>query len=237
MEGEQRFLLRFRNANQIVRVAADGDGPFKRTPSQMNELRIIEHGSLVVGLDGRIAAVGTDHEVDSQLGPKVVYENVVDCTGKCLVPGLCDAHTHAVWAGDRVHEFALKLAGATYMEIHAKGGGIGFTVGHTRTASEESLLNLLCGRLDRMLQLGTTLIESKSGYGLETETELKMLRVLHRANKSHDMDIVSNFCGGHSVPKGFVFFFFFFLYNFLNEFSSKFVIVVCVSCISNIVKE
>lgn len=199
---KRRYLLRLRNAKQIVRVAAEGDGLFKRTVSAMNELRIVEHGTLVVGLDGRIAFVGPNAEVDVQAGSDAVFEQDVDCTGKVLIPGLCDAHTHAVWAGDRVHEFAMKLAGATYMEIHAKGGGIGFTVGHTRAASEETLLELLLGRLDRMLQLGTTLIESKSGYGLETETELKMLRVLHKANVVHEIDIVSNFCGGHSVPKG-----------------------------------
>lgn len=96
----------------------------------------------------------------------------------------------------------MKLAGATYMEIHAKGGGIGFTVGHTRNASEEKLLLLLQQRLDRMMRQGTTLVEGKSGYGLETETEMKLLRVLHEADQKHPVDIVSNYCGAHSVPKG-----------------------------------
>lgn len=195
-------MLRLRNAKQIVRVAIAEDGLMKRSVAHMNELRIVENGTLVVGLDGRIVFVGPDHEAEAVVGKDAKFERDEDCTGKVLLPGLCDAHTHAVWAGDRVHEFAMKLAGATYMEIHAKGGGIGFTVGHTREASEETLLKLLLERLDRMLQLGTTLIESKSGYGLETETEIKMLRVLHKANAKHPMDIVSNFCGGHSVPKG-----------------------------------
>ncbi len=198
---EERFLLRLRNARQVVRVAAAGDGLVKKSVAAMNELRIIEHGTLLVGLDGRIADVGPAAEVEARHAG-ASYEQDVDCTGRCVLPGLCDGHTHAVWAGDRVHEFAMKLAGATYMEIHAKGGGIGFTVEHTRQASEAELLRLLLGRLDRMVRLGTTLVESKSGYGLEAATELKMLRVLHAANAQHPVDIVSNFCGAHSVPRG-----------------------------------
>ncbi len=202
MKGPRRFLLRLRNARQIVCVAKEGDGPHKQGVAAMNNLHIVEGGCLVVGMDGRIVAVGTEKEVESIVGNEAEFEREENCEGRVVVPGLCDGHTHAVWAGDRVHEFAMKLAGATYMEIHAKGGGIGFTVGHTRSASEESLLQLLLDRLDRMLELGTTTIESKSGYGLETETELKMLRVLHRANQMHPIDIFSNYCGGHSVPKG-----------------------------------
>lgn len=103
-----------------------------------------------------------------------------------------------MWAGDRVHEFAMKLAGATYMDIHKMGGGIGFTVQHTRNATEETLLNLLLPRLDRMLKFGTTTTEAKSGYGLNTETEIKMLKVLHTAQQHHPVEIVSTYLGAHS---------------------------------------
>jgi imidazolonepropionase len=82
------------------------------------------------------------------------------------------------------------------------GGGIGFTVNHTRAASEADLLTSLLGRLDRALRLGTTLLEAKSGYGLELETELKMLKVIQQAHDMHPVDLVANYCGGHSVPKG-----------------------------------
>lgn len=93
----------------------------------------------------------------------------------CVLPGFVDAHTHPVWAGDRVHEFAMKLAGATYLDIHKAGGGIGFTVEHTKNATNETLSSLLISRLDRMLKFGTTLVEAKSGYGLELETEVIIL--------------------------------------------------------------
>jgi imidazolonepropionase len=119
-----------------------------------------------------------------------------------LLPGLCDGHTHPVWAGDRVNEFKMKLAGASYMDVHKQGGGIQFSVRKTREASHDELATLFAQRLDRMLRHGTTLIEAKSGYGLRWPTELKMLRVLHEVNRVHPIDVVSNFCGAHSVPKG-----------------------------------
>ncbi|XP_068132881.1 probable imidazolonepropionase isoform X2 [Hyperolius riggenbachi] len=126
----------------------------------------------------------------------------IDCTGKCVLPGLVDAHTHPVWAGDRVHEFAMKLAGATYMDIHAAGGGIHFTVDHTEAASEEKLYCSFKQRLQSMLRTGTTLVECKTGYGLKLETELKMLKVIRRAQKELDIGISPTYCGAHSVPKG-----------------------------------
>ncbi len=96
----------------------------------------------------------------------------------------------------------MKLAGATYMDIHSKGGGIGFTVRHTRESSEDELLSLFLGRLKRMLKLGSTLVEAKSGYGLNSDTELKMLRVIHRAKDMQPVELVANYCGAHSVPSG-----------------------------------
>ncbi|XP_042230180.1 probable imidazolonepropionase isoform X1 [Homarus americanus] len=96
----------------------------------------------------------------------------------------------------------MKLAGATYMEVHAAGGGINFTVEHTRAASEEKLLQLLLPRLHRMSRAGTTLVECKSGYGLDVDTELKMLRVLEKARPHAHLTISSTFCGAHSVPRG-----------------------------------
>jgi len=116
-----------------------------------------------------------------------------------VIPGLVDGHTHAVWAGDRCHEFEMKLQGATYMDIHKAGGGIGFTVKKVRESSAEELMALLKKRLDLMLKNGTTLVEAKSGYGLNLESELKMLEVLHRCQ--HPVEIVSNYLGAHSVPK------------------------------------
>lgn len=130
------------------------------------------------------------------------YVHELDARDCVVMPGLIDGHTHPVWAGDRVHEFALKLAGATYMDVHRAGGGIGFTVEHTKAASEATLLSLLLQRLDRALRQGTTLLEAKSGYGLELATELKMLRVIESASRVHPVELVATFCGAHSVPKG-----------------------------------
>ena len=104
--------------------------------------------------------------------------------------------------GDRSNEFAMKLAGAGYMEIHAAGGGIHYTVKKTKEASEEKLLDLLRGRLDQMISQGTTTIEAKSGYGLELETEIKMLKVIEQAKSEHQMPIQSTYLAAHAVPIG-----------------------------------
>ena len=196
------YKLYIRNAAQVVQVV-DKKQPFLRGPTECNQIAIIPNGSVLVGSDGRIAKVGTSKEVDeflSKSGGTVQKE--IDATGKCILPGFVDGHTHPVWAGDRAHEFILKLNGASYMEVQNAGGGIGFTTQKTRDATEDELLELLEERLARMLRFGSTTIEGKSGYGLDADTECKMLRVLHRASQKQPIDIVSNFCGAHAVPKG-----------------------------------
>jgi len=190
-----------RNAAQLVIVCSGGQ--HYKAGKEQDKVEVIENGTIIVGHDGNIAAVGTDEELSREEAFRTAtYEVDLDATGKVVLPGLVDGHTHPVWAGDRVHEFAMKLAGATYMEIHKAGGGIGFTVEHTRLASEEQLLELCLQRLQRMLRLGTTLVECKSGYGLETETEMKLLKVLHAAKSKTSIEIVANYLGAHSVPKG-----------------------------------
>ncbi|KAF1795720.1 Metal-dependent hydrolase [Phytophthora cactorum] len=198
------FRLRIANARQIVQVCANGE-PFKSGAAQ-KELAVLENASLVVDQAGMIASVGPAADVEKWLSAQpqpVSFGKDVDARGMVVLPGFVDAHTHPVWSGNRVNEFAMKLAGATYMEVHESGGGINNTVRHTKKSSEAELLELLRARLDRMLRSGTTLIEAKSGYGLETDTELKMLRVLHTAStgdNAHPVEIVSNYLGGHSVP-------------------------------------
>ncbi|KIH66365.1 imidazolonepropionase domain protein [Ancylostoma duodenale] len=118
-----------------------------------------------------------------------------------LLPGFVDGHSHPVFAGDRVHEFAMKLAGATYMEVQAAGGGIHFTTSKTREASEQYLLEEFKRIAVTMLRNGTTTLEAKSGYGLDTESELKMLRVLSRVPEETSLEISATFCGAHAVPK------------------------------------
>ncbi|KAI3633523.1 hypothetical protein MIR68_008470 [Amoeboaphelidium protococcarum] len=170
---------------------------------QLMQVGLLLNATVVVDNDGKIFAVDTEANLQQQdWYMNAVFEQTVDMRGKVLMPGLVDAHTHPVFAGDRVHEFEMKIAGATYMDIHKAGGGIQFTVEKTRQATEDQLLQLLMPRLDRMLKQGTTLVEAKSGYGLETETELKMLRVLTKANQLHQIAISPTFLGAHSVPKG-----------------------------------
>uniref|UniRef100_A0A1I7XSM4 Probable imidazolonepropionase n=1 Tax=Heterorhabditis bacteriophora TaxID=37862 RepID=A0A1I7XSM4_HETBA len=118
------------------------------------------------------------------------------------LPGFVDAHSHPVFAGDRVHEFAMKLAGATYMEVQAAGGGIHFTTNKTREASEEQLLEEFIKIAKEMVRNGTTTLEAKSGYGLDTETEMKMLRVLSRVSHVVPIEVSATFCGAHAVPNG-----------------------------------
>jgi imidazolonepropionase len=109
--GEERFLLRLREASQVVCVGTGG-AEFHSSKETMNDLHIVENGTVLIGLDGRIADVGVHAEVEAR-HPNATFEKDVDCKGKSIVPGLCDGHTHPVWEGDRVHEFAMKLAGAT----------------------------------------------------------------------------------------------------------------------------
>ncbi|XP_035640399.1 probable imidazolonepropionase isoform X2 [Oncorhynchus keta] len=191
--------LLVKNAKQVVLICNNGEKFL--TKDGMLKLCVIENSSLVIGSDGLIKDIGPASTIDFQYAG-VSFEKVIDATGMCVIPGLVDAHTHPVWAGDRVHEFAMKLAGATYMDVHRAGGGIHFTVEHTRAALASTLLASLTGRLGRMQRAGTTLVECKSGYGLELQTELKMLEVIETARRTLPINISSTYCGAHAVPKG-----------------------------------
>jgi imidazolonepropionase len=191
--------LRILNAAQVVTVVNNGERHLRG--AAMNTVAVIENGGVVIGADGRILLVGPSAEV-AERTKHDTFERDVDATGKCVLPGFVDAHTHPVWSGDRCHEFHMKLAGASYMEVAAMGGGIGFTTQHTRESTEDELLALFVQRAARMTAQGTTTMEGKSGYGLDTDTEMKMLRVLHRAKALVPMDISVTFCGAHAVPKG-----------------------------------
>ncbi|XP_055793396.1 probable imidazolonepropionase [Salvelinus fontinalis] len=191
--------LLVKNAKQVVLICNNGEKFL--TKDGMQKLCVIENSSLVIGSDGLIKDIGPASTIDFQYAG-VLFDKVIDATGMCVIPGLVDAHTHPVWAGDRVHEFAMKLAGATYMDVHRAGGGIHFTVEHTRAALASTLLSSLTGRLGRMQRAGTTLVECKSGYGLELQTELKMLEVIETARRTLPINISSTYCGAHAVPKG-----------------------------------
>jgi imidazolonepropionase len=153
----------------------------------------------VVAADGTIVFVGAFDEAD-RVYPPGRGDTVVDAAGCTVVPGFVDPHTHVVFGGDRREELRRRLAGATYAEIAAGGGGILSTVRATREASEDELADATRARLDQMLACGTTTCEAKSGYGLQADTELKMLRVIRRLNAEHAMELVPTFMGAHEIP-------------------------------------
>ena len=124
----------------------------------------------------------------------------IACDGRWVTPGLIDCHTHLVHAGDRAHEFEMRLAGASYEEIARAGGGILSTVKATRAASEDELVAAALPRLDRLLAEGVTTIEIKSGYGLDHETEARMLRAARRLARERDVGVETSFLGAHALP-------------------------------------
>ncbi len=184
------------NIAQLVTLA----GPQRPCKgAELRELAIIENAALLIE-DGRIAAAGPYHELNSKIPPDAA---VIDAEGRCVTPGFVDAHTHLVFAGNRAAEFEQRLAGATYQQIAAAGGGILSTVALTRAATEDELLVSARSHRDWMLRSGTTTIEAKSGYGLDHATELKMLRVLARLNQEGPAAIVPTLLAAHTVPPEF----------------------------------
>jgi imidazolonepropionase len=184
------------NISELVTLA----GPARpRAGPELRELGPIADGALIIG-DGRIAAAGTYSELCSQI-PRDA--NLIDAKGRCVTPGFVDAHTHIVFAGNRADEFEKRIAGATYQEIAAAGGGILRTVTLTRAASEDDLLTSARRHRDWMLRGGTTTLEAKSGYGLDRETELKTLRVLRRLDEERQARIVPTLLAAHTVPPEF----------------------------------
>jgi imidazolonepropionase len=157
------------------------------------------HDAEVLCRDGRIAFVGPAEERRRRFGDLADAERLAGAGGT-LVPGLVDPHTHLPWAGSREDEFARRLAGATYQEIAAAGGGILSTVAATRAADEDALSANVRRRLDLMLAHGTTTAEAKSGYGLTTADELKQLAAIRAASAAHPVDLVPTLLAAHEVP-------------------------------------
>jgi len=184
----------YRHCRQLITCA--GTAP-RRGPGQ-GHVEIIPDGAIAIA-DGRVLFAGRTadlpHAVDIDGNTRSV-----DADTCSIVPGFVDAHTHALFAGDRRDELRRRLAGESYLTIAASGGGIVATVAATRRASEDELVRTTRARLDEMLACGTTTCEIKSGYGLELEAELKMLRAIRRLSREQDIDLVPTFMGAHEIP-------------------------------------
>ncbi|MCX8117493.1 MAG: imidazolonepropionase [Desulfobacterota bacterium] len=167
--------------------------------SDESGLGILRDGAVVLN-QGRIEWVGRTEELPTALS-KESEGRVIEATGKVVMPGLIDSHTHLVFAGSRENEFEQRIRGRSYLEIAAEGGGILSTVEATRKAAFEELFWLGMSRLDRLLSMGVTTIEAKSGYGLSLEDELKILRVVRSLAREHWIEIVPTFLGAHALPR------------------------------------
>lgn len=180
-------------ASQVLTLA----GPPQRG-RLLGTLAIIEDGAVLVE-EGKITALGKSDELLEQYPD----EPRLDANGRVVMPGFVDPHTHAIWAGDRAAEFEQRLLGKTYLEILQQGGGILATMRATRAASVEQLVEAARPRLRRMFAHGATTIEVKTGYGLETDSELRMLEALLRLDDQGPADLVITFLGAHAVPPEF----------------------------------
>ena len=181
-----------RHASELVTCK----GPAPKKGKDMADIGLIADGGVLIH-DDKIFAVGTTEELDKMVNLDE-YE-VIDATGKTVLPGFVDSHTHFVFGGYRANEFSWRLKGDTYMSIMERGGGINATVVPTREASMEELVEIGKERMNRMLEFGVTTVEGKSGYGMDCDTEIKQLRAMKELDKIHPVDIVTTFLGPHSV--------------------------------------
>lgn len=188
----------FRNA----RIYTPVDRGRPRAGREQGELALYENGALYV-VDGLVEAVGKETDVLAGLasGAGMGGMEVVDCAGRCMVPGFVDPHTHMCFAGTREAEFVQRLQGTPYLDILENGGGILASVKAVADAGEDELYEQTRKRVQTAVRFGTTTLEIKSGYGLETEGELKMLRVIDRVAQSCGADVVATFLGAHAVPQ------------------------------------
>jgi len=181
------------HVSQLVTLA----GPTRpRVGAEMAELAIIRDGGMLIH-DAKIDSVGPSDEIQR----KSRGAQIVDARGRVVLPGFVDAHTHLVFAGNRLDDFERRARGESYEQISKAGGGIWSTVEKTRAASEQDLLAQAKRHADWFLRCGTTTVEVKSGYGLTLEDELKILRVIRSLNEESPLEIVPTFLGAHAVPR------------------------------------
>ena len=175
-------MLKLTNISQLVSYQSVSD-----TIQTMSNIEILIEGETI-----------------QEIGPTVDNaDEIIDCSGRLVTPGFVDPHTHPVFYKGREEEYTMRLAGASYQEIAENGGGILSSIKDVRNASEDELVERVKKRMTRFIKLGTTTVEAKSGYGLDTESELKSLRVLNRVNRDHPIDIIPTFLGAHAFPPEF----------------------------------
>ncbi len=180
------------NIKELLQVWEDS--PAKISGAAMKELPTIKNAWLLVE-DDRIADFGKMENLTELQVPETI-----DCTGRIVLPAWCDSHTHLVYAGNREQEFVDRINGLSYQEIAEKGGGILNSAKKLQNTSEEDLYHQSASRLEEVMRLGTGAIEIKSGYGLTTEAELKMLRVAKKLGKNYPVAIKTTFLGAHALP-------------------------------------
>ncbi len=181
------------NAEELVTLAGASNTPL--VGKQMHELQIIKDGAIAIRA-GKIVAVGKTPEISKAYRA----EYILSAKGKTVLPGFVDPHTHLIFAGTREEEFEERQQGASYMEILSSGGGVLKTAKETHKARVEKLVELGLERLDTMVAHGTTTVEVKSGYGLNTEDELKILAAAKQVNQLHELNMVTTFLGAHVPP-------------------------------------
>ncbi|MFJ7650159.1 imidazolonepropionase [Lysinibacillus sp. NPDC097279] len=194
------MTILIKNANEVITLKSEVQGP--RIKEQMRAIAVIENGSVLLQ-ENRIVAVGSYEQLAIDFPHLVEEADVIDATGKIVMPGLVDCHTHLVHGGTREQEFNMRLNGSTYMEIMNAGGGIHATTKRTRETSFEALYEKTMQHLDVFLKHGVTTVEAKSGYGLDWETEKKQLEVAKKLQDTHAVDVISTFMGAHAVPRDF----------------------------------
>lgn len=180
------------NASQVC-VVPGANGP--QRGAALGQLGLVTNGGVAVK-NGRIHHVAPSTELQS----RYLAAQTIDANGRAVIPGFVDPHTHLPWVGDRAHEFEMRIAGASYMEIMAAGGGIMNSVRQVRQASLDELVSDNLPRLRRMLALGTTSAEAKTGYGLETASELKQLDAMLALNAAQPLELTPTFLPAHAVP-------------------------------------
>lgn len=188
----QQVDLIIHNAAQIATCASSGR---PKRGATLKDVGLISTAAVAIH-KGVIKGVGSSAEILNHY----TAPNLINAAGQAIVPGFVDCHTHTVFGGDRVHEFEMRIRGASYMDIMAAGGGIVSTMVHTRQESTNHLIQSASQRLDQMFSLGSTTVEIKTGYGLDTVNELKMLEVIAALDQQHPCRIVPTFLGAHTLP-------------------------------------